>query len=45
MDDEIEERASACHICASVGKLLRKAPLPLRRWLVKLWEHVHIYFF
>ena len=45
MDGEIEERAGACHICASVGKLQCKAPLHLRRWPVKPWERLYIYFF
>ena len=38
----IEDRVSACHVCASVAKSLLKAPLHPRKWPAKPWERVHM---
>ena len=45
MDGAIEDRDSACPVCASVGKPPPKAPLHSWKWPAKLWERVHIDFF
>ena len=38
----IEDRVSACRVCASVAKSLLKAPLHPRKWPAKPWERVHM---
>ena len=40
--EDIEDRVSAYHVCASVAKSLLKAPLHPRKWPAKPWERVHM---